>query len=151
LTNGYLKVITLSGMDNLGIPVPGTNAPALLGTGNITVTATTAQAAIPAYIVSHEKNAVAISGPKLAEALAVYHRAGIRRVEAAVVAAGQPLLADCTISVRVNRQRNRTYLWLYPVQPAQALLRDLYHKYRSDAPRRAKKPMPVLILSIRPK
>ena len=137
-------------MDNPGIPLPGTTTPIPQNTGNIT-TAVTTQVAIPAYLVLHEKHAVAISGPKLAEALAVYHRAGIRRVEAAVAAAGQPILADCTISIRVNRQRGRTYIWLYPLQPAQALLRDLYHKYRSDAPRRAKKPMPVLILFIRPK
>ena len=138
-------------MDNPGIPLPGTTTPTPLSTGNITTGVTTTQVAIPAYLVLHEKHAVAISGPKLAEALAVYHRAGIRRVEAAVVAAGQPLVADCTIVARTNKQRNRTYLWLYPLQPAQALLRDLYHKYRSDAPRRARRPMPILVLSIRPK
>jgi len=138
-------------MDNPGIPLPGTTTPTPQNTGNITTTVATTQVAIPAYLVSHEKHAVAISGPKLAEALAVYHRAGVALVEATVVAAGQPLVADCTIVARTNKQRNRTYLWLYPLQPAQALLRDLYHKYRSDAPRRAKKPMPVLIFSIRPK
>jgi hypothetical protein len=138
-------------MDQAGITLPGTTTPALPGGTNITVANTTAQAAIPAYIVSHEKNAVAISGPKLAEALTVYYKAGVRYVEAAVVVAGQPLLVDCTINVRINKQRNRAYLWLYPLQPAQALLRDLYHRYRGDAPRRVRKPMPVLILSIKPR
>jgi hypothetical protein len=102
-------------------------------------------------VASHEKNIVIISGPKLAEALAVYYKAGIRRVEAAVSFDGQLLWVDCTIVVRRDRQRNRVYLRLYPLQPAQSLLRDLYRRYRGDAPRRARRPMPVLVFVIKPK
>jgi hypothetical protein len=133
-------------MDQLGIPPPGIDTQTVPNGLNIT-----APVAIPAYIVSHEKNVVAISGPKLAEALDVYYKAGIRRVEAAVIAGGQSFLIDCTIAARHNKQRNRTYLWLYPLQPAQTLFRDLYRKYRGDAPRRSRRPMPVLILALRPK
>jgi hypothetical protein len=138
-------------MDQTGITPPGTATPALLNSQNITATVTIPQAAIPAYVVSHEKNAVAISGPKLAEVLSVYYKAGVRYVEAAVTVGGQPLLADCRINARYSKHRNRTYLWLYPRQPAQSVLRDLYRKYRGDAPRRVRKPMPVLIFALRPK
>ena len=109
------------------------------------------QTAIPAYLVSHEKNVVGISGSKLAEVLTVYHKAGIYYVEVVVAVGGQSLLADCRIVARNNKQRNRVYLWLYPLQPAQSLLRDLYRKYRGDAPRRARRPMPALVLTIKPK
>jgi hypothetical protein len=139
-------------MDPTGFPIPGTPTPTLQSGGqNITVANTIAQAAIPAYLVSHEKNIVAISGSKLAEILAVYHRAGIRYVEVAVSVDGQLLLADCRINVRHNRQRNRTYWWLYPLQPAQSLLREVLRRYRGEAPRRARRPMPVLILAVKPK
>jgi hypothetical protein len=108
-------------------------------------------AAIPASVILHDKNAVGISGPKLAEVLAVLHRAGIEYVEVVMVADGQTLLAECRIAARNDKQRARARLWLYPLQPAQSLLRDLYYNYRGEAPRRARRPMPVLILAVRPK
>ncbi len=138
-------------MGQIGVPLPGTTTPTLQNSPNITPTAIISQAAIPAHLVSHEKNVVAISGPKLAEVLDVYYKAGIRHVEVAVIAGGQLLLADCTITARHNKQRGRTYFWLYPLQPAQTLFRDLYRKYRGEAPRRVRKPMPVLILTVKPK
>jgi len=138
-------------MDRAWIPPPGITTPTQQDNPtNITIQPLT-QAAVPAYVVSHEKNVVAISGPKLAEVLSVYYKAGVRRVEAAVIVGGQLLLVDCTIAVRHNKHRNRTYLWLYPLQPAQALLRDLYRKYRGETPPRTKKPMPVLVLSVKPR
>lgn len=138
-------------MGQLRDPLPGTTTPTIQSHPNITILPTTAQAAIPAYVVSHEKNVVIISGSKLAEALAVYYKAGIRRVEAAVSVDGQLLWVDCTIVARHDRQRNRTYFGLYPLQPAQSLLRDLYRKHRGEAPRRARRPMPVSILAVKPK
>ncbi|MFZ8808974.1 MAG: hypothetical protein ACO2PN_12855 [Pyrobaculum sp.] len=138
-------------MGQLRDPLPDTTTPTIQSHPNITILPTTAQATIPAYVASHEKNIVIISGPKLAEALAVYYKAGIRRVEAAVSFDGQLLWVDCTIVVRRDRQRNRVYLRLYPLQPAQSLLRDLYRRYRGDAPRRARRPMPVLVFVIKPK
>ncbi len=138
-------------MDQTWDPPPGINTPTVLSSPNLTVTPAAIQTAIPAFVISHEKNVVAISGPKLAEVLGVYYKAGIRHVEAAVIAGGQLLLADCTITARHNKQRSRTYFWLYPLQPAQTLFRDLYRKYRGEAPRRVRKPMPVLILTVKPK
>jgi hypothetical protein len=99
----------------------------------------------------HDKGVVGISGPKLAENLEVYYRAGVRQVEAVVLVAGQPLAVDGTINVRHDRRSGRTYLWLYPLQPAQSILRDLYLKHRGDAAPRAKKPMPIIVLTVRPK
>jgi hypothetical protein len=138
-------------MDQTGITPQGMSTPTLQNNQNITSTVAITQAAIPAYLVSHEKNAVGIGGAKLGEVLNVYYKAGIRRVEAIVTVGGQPLLADCRINARYSKHRNRTYLWLYPRQPAQSVLRDLYRKYRGEAPRRARRPVPILILAIRPK
>jgi len=132
-------------------PLPDTNSPILMGSPNITPSVTTLHAAIPASVILHDKNAVGISGPKLAELLAVLHRAGVGYVEVVMVADGQTLLVECRITVRNDKQRARVKLWLYPLQPAQSLLRDLYYKYRGEAPPRAKRPMPVLILSVKPR
>ncbi len=126
-------------------------SPLLANDQNINQTFTTSQAAVPAYLVIHDRNAVGIGGPKLSEILSLYYRAGVRYIEVTMVVAGQALLADCKINVRYNRQRNKMYIWAYPLQPAQALLRDFYYRYRGEARRRARKPMPVLIFAIRPK
>jgi len=109
------------------------------------------KAAIPAHVIMHDKNTVGISGQKLAEILEVYYKAGISHVEAAVLVAGQPLVVDCRIYTRHDRRSNRTYFWLYPLQPGQTLLRDLYFKYRGGAPRNAKRPLPVAIHAVVPK
>ena len=106
---------------------------------------------MPAYLIIHDEGAVGIGGPKLSEVLSLYHRAGVEYVEVVVVVDGQVLVADCKINVRRHKQRGKAYLWAYPLQPAQAFLREVYRRYRGEAPRRARKPMPVLILSIRPK
>jgi hypothetical protein len=80
-----------------------------------------------------------------------YHKAGVDYIEVVVVVDGQALVADCKINVRRHKQRGRVYLWAYPLQPAQAFLREVYRRYRGETPRRVRKPVPVLILSIRPK
>jgi hypothetical protein len=115
------------------------NTPALLGT------------AIPAHITTHDKGVVGISGPKLAEKLEVYYRAGVRQVETVVLVAGQPLVIDGTIYVRRDRRSGRTYFWIYPLQPAQSVLRDLYLKHRGGVAPRAKRPMPIIVLTVTPK
>jgi len=132
-------------------PLPDTNSPILMGSPNITPSVTMLHAAIPASVILHDKNAVGISGSKLEEVLAVLHKAGVEYVEVVMVADGQTLLAECRIAARNDKQRARVKLWLYPLQPAQSLLRDLYYKYRGEAPRRARRPMPVLILAVKPK
>ena len=109
------------------------------------------RAAIPAHVVMHDKNAVGISGQKLAEILEVYYKAGISRVEAAVLVDGQPLVVDCRIYTRHDQRRNRTYYWLYPLGTGQSLLRDMLRRHRGDAPRNAKRPLPAAILAVVPK
>jgi len=120
-------------------PAPPANIPAALG------------AAIPAHITVHDRGVVGISGQKLAENLEVYYRAGIRQVEAVVLVAGQPLVVDGTIYIRHDRRSGRTYYWIYPLQPAQSILRDLYFKYRNNAAPRTKRPMPIIVLTVVPK
>lgn len=123
---------------------PVTNPPSLRKGVNITV----ATAAIPGYVVMYDKNAVAISGQKLAEVLSQLYEAGFRYVEAVVEVAGQRIAVDAAIYSKYDKRRNRTYYWLYPLQPGQAVLRDMFLKYRGGAPRNAKRPMPVIIHQI---
>ncbi|MFZ8838215.1 MAG: hypothetical protein ACO2PM_04650 [Pyrobaculum sp.] len=108
-------------------------------------------AAIPAHIIMHDKNAVGISGWGLAEVLKPLYEAGIRHVVVVVDAAGQRLVAEATIYRRVDKQSGRVMYWLYPLSSAQRLLRDLLHKYRGDAPRNAKRPLPAAVVAVVPK
>jgi len=117
---------------------------ALKHTINLTVAAT----AVPGYVIRHDKNSVVISGEKLAEVLSQLYEAGLRYVEAVVEVAGQRIIVDAVIYSKHNRRRNRTYLWLYVLQPGQAVLRMLFDEYRRGAAPRAKKPLPVLIHQI---
>lgn len=107
--------------------------------------------AIPAYVFAHDKNSVGIGGRTLAEVLALYYKAGLRNVEAVVSVEGQIVVVKGKIYVRRDKQTDQCRCWLYPFQPAQAFLRDLYLRYRGEAPRRTRRPMPVLLLAIRPK
>jgi hypothetical protein len=131
------------------VTTPGT--PNNITNINITNTPVALSVAIPAHITVHDKGVVGISGPKLVENLEVYYRAGVRHIEAVVLVAGQPLVIDGTINIRHDRRSGRTYYWIYPLQPAQSILRDLYLKYRGDAAPRAKKPMPIIVLTVVPK
>jgi hypothetical protein len=123
---------------------PVTNPPPLRKGVNITVAAV----AIPGYVIAHDKNAVAISGQKLAEVLSQLYEAGFRYVEAIVEVAGQRIAVDAAIYSKHDRRRSRTYFWLYPLQPGQSVLRDMFLKYRGGAVRHAKKPMPVIVHQI---
>jgi len=137
-------------VQNGAVP-PGIGPPKLTGNQIINQTVTASHAGVPAYLIIHDKGAVGIGGPKLSEILSLYHKAGVEYVEVVVVVDGQVVLADCKINVRRHKQRGKTYMWAYPLQPAQAFLREVYRRYRGEAPRRARKPMPVLILALRPK
>ena len=125
-------------------PNPVTSPQALKNAVNIYVTAV----AIPGHVIMHDKNAVAISGQKLAEVLRQLYEAGLRRVEAVVEVAGQRIAVDAAIYSKHDRRRSRTYFWLYPLQPGQSVLRDMFFKYRGGATPRAKRPMPVIIHQI---
>ena len=124
---------------------------------NITVTHSLAYAfstvatGVPAFVTVHDSNYVAISGRPLSDLLRAFYDAGVRHVVVVVDAAGQRLTAEAKVYRRTVRRSGHTYYWLYPLQPAQALLRDMLRRYRGDAPRNAKRPLPVTVLAVVPK
>ena len=132
-------------------PNPVISPQALKNAVNIYITAV----AIPGHVIMHDKNSVVISGQKLAEVLSPLYEAGFRYVEAVVEVAGQRIAVDAAIYSKYDKRRNRAYYWLYPLQPGQSVLRDMFLKYRSGAARHAKRPMPVIIhqiaVSLKPK
>jgi hypothetical protein len=117
---------------------------ALKNAVNIYITAV----AIPGHVIMHDKNSVVISGQKLTEVLSPLYEAGFRYVEAVVEVAGQRIAVDAAIYSKHDRRRSRAYYWLYPLQPGQSVLRDMFLKYRGGAARHAKRPMPVIIHQI---
>jgi hypothetical protein len=121
-----------------------TNPTVLKNMVNITVVA----AAVPGYVIRHDKNSVVISGEKLGEVLRQLYESGFRRVEVLIEVAGRQVVTDATIYSKYDRRRNRTYWWLYVLQPGQAVLRALFDEYRRGAAPRAKRPLPVLIHQI---
>jgi hypothetical protein len=108
-------------------------------------------AVIPAHVIMHDRDAVGISGWGLAEVLKPLYEAGIRHVVVVVDAAGQRLVAEATIYRRMDKRSGRIMYWLYPLSSAQRLLRDLMRRYRGDAPRNAKRPLPVAVVAVVPK
>ncbi len=112
-------------------PNPVTGPQVLKNAVNIYITAV----AIPGHVIMHDKNSVVISGQKLAEVLSQLYEAGFRYVEAVVEVAGQRMAVDATIYSKYDKRRNRVYHWLYPLQPAQSVLRDLFYKHRGGAGR----------------
>jgi hypothetical protein len=121
---------------------------------NITVThtfASTVVAGVPAFVTVHDNNSVAISGRPLSDLLRAFYETGVRHVVVVIDAAGQRLAAEAKVYRRTDKRSGHTYFWLYPLQPAQSLLRDMLRRYRGDAPRNAKRPLPVAILAVLPK
>ena len=122
--------------------------------GNITVALTyanTVVAGVPAFVSVHDSSYVAISGRSLSDLLKAFYDAGVRRVEVVIEVAGQRLAAEANVHRRTDKRSGRAYYWLYPLQPTQSLLRDMLRKYRGDAPRNAKRPLPVAIHAVVPK
>ncbi len=120
---------------------------------NISVTAkvlNTLAVGIPAVVTAHDRNYVAITGKGLSEILQAYYDASVQRVEVVIDVAGQKVAATGKIYKKINKQNGRTTYWLYPIYPAQALLRDMLRRYRGDAPRHAKKPLPITVLAVMP-
>jgi len=128
-------------------PIPATTPLPPQNVVNIFLTA----AAVPAHIIMHAKDVVGISSSALAETLKQLYESNIRRVLVVAEVAGQRLVAEAVIYRRSDRRSGRTYFWLYPLQPAQALLRDVLRRYRGDAPHNAKRPLPITILAVAPK
>jgi hypothetical protein len=107
---------------------------------------------IPASISVHDSSYVAISGGRsLSDILMPYYVTGVRRVEIVIDVAGQRLAAEAKIYRRTDKQSGRVYLWLYPLQPAQGLLREMLRRHRAGAAPNAKRPLPVIVLTILPR
>ncbi len=111
----------------------------------------TATAAVPGHVVVHGKHAVGITANGLADLLKAFYEAGVRHVQVVIDVAGQRLAVDAAVYRRTNKRSGRTLYWLYPLGTAQTLLRDLHRRYRADAPRNAKRPLPVAIIAVLPK
>ena len=134
----------------MGTPPVHTNSNPVISPTTLkhTINLTVAATAVPGYVIRHDKNSVVISGEKLAEVLRQLYEAGLRHVEAVVEVAGQRIAVDAAIYSKYDKRRNRTYWWLYVLQPGQAVLRALFDEYRRGAAPRAKRPLPVLIHQI---
>jgi len=116
-----------------------------------TVSALISGAAVPGHVVVHGKKTVGIVSNGLADLLKAFYEAGVRRVQAVIDVAGQRLAVDAVVYRKINKRSGHTSYWLYPLGTSQTLLRDLYRRNRGDAPRNAKHPLPVVILTIVPK
>jgi hypothetical protein len=121
---------------------------------NITVSAKILNAlavGIPAVVTAHDRNSVAITGKNLSEMLQAYYDAGVQRVEVVIDVAGQKVAATCRIYQKTSKQAGRATYWLYPLYPAQALLREMLRRHRGEAPRKAKRPLPITVVAVVPK
>ncbi len=107
--------------------------------------------ATPGRIIVQDRRAVGIVSDGLSNLLATYYEAGVRHVEVIVDVSGQRLTIDASIYRKVDKRTGRVRYWLYPLGAAQSLLRDLLLRHRVDAPRHAKRPLPVVILATLPK
>ncbi len=101
---------------------------------------------IPASISLYGKNFVVISGPELSRRLKELYASGAREVEVVVDVPGHRLVAIGKIYVL--RKRNAIYYYIYPHDSAQRILRELYYRYRGNAPVGAKRPMPAIVVAV---
>jgi hypothetical protein len=116
---------------------------------NDSVSSWSVSASIPASVSLYSKNSVVISGPELSRRLEELYTSGVREVEVVVDVPGHRLVA--VGKIYIVHKRNTKYYYIYPHDAAQRLLRELYFKYRSGAPAGAKRPMPVIVLTILPR
>ncbi len=117
----------------------------------VAVNPLTANAALPAHLVVHDRRSVAITSSALADFLEALYNAGMRNVVVVMEAAGQRLVVDAVIYRKLDRRSGHVYFLLYPLRPAQSLLREMLIKWRGGAPPDAKRPMPIVIHSVVPK
>ena len=116
-------------------------------TANISVVG----AGVPATVRAQDKAAVAISGEELSQMLALLYSAGIRRVEIDALMDGLKITFTGTIYKRNDRRLNRTYYIIYPLGSGQKFLREKYRAFKGEITRNLKRPMPILVINIRPK
>jgi hypothetical protein len=108
-------------------------------------------AAVPARVVVHDRHAVGITSDGLVDLLKAFYEAGVRRIQVIIDVAGQRLAADAAVYRKIDRRSGRVSYWLYPLGTAQTFLRDLLQKHRGDAPRNAKRPLPVAVVAVVPR
>ena len=106
---------------------------------------------VPATVRSQDKAAVAISGEELSQMLALLYSAGIRRVEIDALVDGLKITFTGTIYKRNDRRSGRTHYIIYPLGSGQKFLREKYRAFKGEVPRNLKRPMPILVMNIRPK
>ena len=106
-------------------------------------------ASIPASVSMYGRNFVVISGPELSRRLEKLYTSGVQEVEVVLDVPGHRLVA--TGKIYVLRKKNSVYYYIYPHDVAQRLLREMYYKYRNNAPTGAKKPMPAIVITILPR
>jgi len=111
----------------------------------------TANVALPGHAVVHDRRSVAITSNGLAGLLGVLYEANMRNVTAVIEVAGQRLMIEAVIYRKFDRRSGRVRYLLYPLQPAQSLLRDMLAKWRDGASPGVKRPMPVVIYNVTPK
>jgi hypothetical protein len=104
---------------------------------------------IPASVSQYGKNFVVISGSELSRRLEELYASGVREVEVVIDVPGHRLTA--TGRIYVVRKRHAMYYYIYPHDSAQRILRELYYKYRGNAPAGAKRPMPAIVVAIMPR
>jgi hypothetical protein len=106
---------------------------------------------IPATVRSQDKTAIAIGGEELSRALALFYSAGIRRVEIDALVDGLKITLTGTIYKKDDKRTGRRHYIMYPLGSSQKFLREKYRAFRGEVPRNLKRPMPILVMSIRPK
>ena len=111
----------------------------------------TANAALPGHVVVQDKRSVAITSNALTDFLGALYEASMRNVVAVVETAGQRLVIEAVIYRKFDKRSGRVRYLLYPLQPAQSLLRDMLSKWRDGALPDAKRPMPIMIHGVMPK
>jgi len=110
-----------------------------------------ANVALPGHVIVHDRRSIAITCNSLIDFLRALYEAGMRYVTAVIEVAGQRLVVDAVIYRRPDKRSGRARYLLYPLQPAQSLLRNMLARWRGGASPGAKRPMPVLIHSVTPK
>jgi hypothetical protein len=106
---------------------------------------------IPATVRAQDRAAVAISGEDLSRVLALLYNAGVRQVEVDILVDGLKITFTGTIYKRNNRRTGRTHYIIYPLGSGQKFLREKYRTFKGEIPRNLKRPMPILVMNIRPK
>jgi len=104
---------------------------------------------LPAHVSLHGKF-VAISGSELSRHLESLYGSGVRSVRVVVDVPGHRLVVMGKIYRSYNKQRGRTYYFIYPLGAAQATLRELYFRHRGNAAPNVKTPMPIIVVAIMP-